>query len=295
VSRPESPYLAFIVGLHVATAAAMIIYFRHDWARIVTGFVSSLRDRTIATAEQKLAWMIVLATIPVGLSGLALEHTFRVVFSKPVLTALFLTVNGVILLAGERARRRSGEHGAAQQPAMAAPATPQRAMTGRLPGSVAREVPRLTAVRPAATARPAVGGQPRDAEDRRLAGMGYGKAIVIGAVQVFALLPGISRDGMVTVTGMFRGLSREDAVRYSFLLSAPVILAAGVLKIPDLFGPLGVGIHGQVLAGSLLSGLGAYFSVRFLVRYFSKARSLAPFAIYCLIAGLGSLAWFAIR
>jgi undecaprenyl-diphosphatase len=295
VSRPESPYLAFIVGLHVATAAAMIIYFRHDWARIVTGFVSSLRDRTIATAEQKLAWMIVLATIPVGLSGLALEHTFRVVFSKPVLTALFLTVNGVILLAGERARRRSGEHGAAQQPAMAAPATPQRAMTGRLPGSVAREVPRLTAVRPAATARPAVGGQPRDAEDRRLAGMGYGKAIVIGAVQVFALLPGISRDGMVTVTGMFRGLSREDAVRYSFLLSAPVILAAGVLKIPDLFGPLGVGIHGQVLVGSLLSGLGAYFSVRFLVRYFSKARSLAPFAIYCLIAGLGSLAWFAIR
>jgi Bacitracin resistance protein BacA len=67
VSRPESPYLAFIVGLHVATAAAMIIYFRHDWARIVTGFVSLLRDRTIATAEQKLAWMIVLATIPVGL------------------------------------------------------------------------------------------------------------------------------------------------------------------------------------------------------------------------------------
>lgn len=125
--------------------------------------------------------------------------------------------------------------------------------------------------------------------------MGFGKAIVIGAVQVFALLPGISRDGMVTVTGMFRGLSREDAVRYSFLLSTPVILAAGVLKIPDLFGPLGAGIHGQVLAGSLLSGLGAYFSVRFLVRYFSKARSLAPFAIYCLVAGLGSLAWFAIR
>ena len=110
--------------------------------------------------------------------------------------------------------------------------------------------------------------------------MGYGRAIVIGAVQVFALLPGISRDGMVTVIGMFRGLSREDAVRYSFLLSAPVILAAGLLKIPDLFGPLGAGIHGQVLAGSLLSGLGAYFSVRFLVRYFSKARSLGPFAIY---------------
>jgi undecaprenyl-diphosphatase len=79
------------------------------------------------------------------------------------------------------------------------------------------------------------------------------------------------------------------------LLSAPVILAAGVLKIPDLFGPLGKGIGGQVLVGSLLSGLGAYFSVRFLVRYFAKARSLTPFAIYCLAAGLGSLIYLAVR
>jgi undecaprenyl-diphosphatase len=282
--------------LHVATATAMIIYFRHDWARIVTGFASSLRDRTIATADQKLAWMIVLATIPVGLSGLALEHAFRVVFSKPVPTALFLTVNGVILLAGERARRRSGQHGTAQQPAMAAHATPQHAMTaaghpaqppGKHPASP------LSGLRQEPVQQPS--DSPETAADGRLAGMGYGKAILIGAVQVFALLPGISRDGIATVTGMFRGLSREDAVRYSFLLSAPVILAAGVLKIPDLFGPLGAGIHGQVLVGSLLSGLGAYFSVRFLVRYFSKARSLVPFAIYCLIAGLGSLAWFAIR
>jgi len=273
VSRPESPYLAFIVGLHVATAAAMIIYFRRDWARILTGFFSSLRDRTIATAEQKLAWMIVLATIPVGLSGLALEHLFRVVFSKPVPTALFLTVNGLILLAGERARRRSGEPGAAQQP--------RRYATSPLDGLRQQPVQQPVA-------------SPETVADRRLATMGYGKAIVIGAVQVFALLPGISRDGIATVTGMFRGLSREDAVRYSLLLSAPVILAAGVLKIPDLFGPLGAGIHGQVLAGSLLSGLAAYFSVRFLVRYFSKARSLVPFAVYCLIAGLGSLAWFAI-
>ena len=70
VSRPESPYLAFIVGLHVATAIAMIIYFRRDWIRIVGGFLSSVRDRRIATADQRLAWMIVLATIPVGIAAL---------------------------------------------------------------------------------------------------------------------------------------------------------------------------------------------------------------------------------
>ena len=78
VTAPESPYLAFIVGLHVATAAALILYFWRDWVRIVRGFVSSLRERRIETADQRLAWMIILATIPVGIAGLLLDHAFRV-------------------------------------------------------------------------------------------------------------------------------------------------------------------------------------------------------------------------
>jgi undecaprenyl-diphosphatase len=98
------------------------------------------------------------------------------------------------------------------------------------------------------------------------------------------------------VTGMFRGLSRQDAARFSFLLSAPVILAAGVLKIPDLTGPLGAGIRGQVLFGSALSFVGAYFSLRFLVRYFSNPkRTLTPFAIYCLVAGLAAAIYLSVR
>jgi undecaprenyl-diphosphatase len=127
------------------------------------------------------------------------------------------------------------------------------------------------------------------AADRRLSAMGYPRAIMIGAAQIAALLPGISRDGIVTVVSMRTGLSREDAVRYSFLLSTPVILAAGMLKIPDLFKPFAAGIHGQVLAGSVLSFIGAYLSVRFLTKYFSESRSLRPFGIYCLVAGLFSL------
>ena len=133
------------------------------------------------------------------------------------------------------------------------------------------------------------------AADRRLSAMGLGNAVLIGCSQILALLPGISRDGVVTVTGMFRGLPTSDAVRYSFLLSTPVILAAGILKVPDLAGPLGSGIRGQVLAGSLLSGVGAYLSVAFLVRYFGRSRSLAPFGIYCLVAGLGSAAYLLLR
>jgi len=92
------------------------------------------------------------------------------------------------------------------------------------------------------------------------------------------------------VTGMARGLSREDAARFAFLLSTPVILAAGVLKIPDLFGPLGSGIGGQILVGSVLSFVGAYFSVRFLVRYL-RTRTLTPFGIYCLVVGLASVVY----
>jgi undecaprenyl-diphosphatase len=126
--------------------------------------------------------------------------------------------------------------------------------------------------------------------DERLSAMGFAQAVIIGSSQILALLAGISRDGVTMVTGMARGLSREDAARFAFLLATPVILAAGALKIPDLMGPLGNGIHGQVLFGSVLSGVGAYVSVRFLVRYF-QTRTLTPFGIYCIVAGLGSIVY----
>jgi len=106
VAKPESPYLAFIVGLHVATAIALLIYFWRDWVRIIRGFFSSIRDRDIATADQKLAWMIIVATIPVGIAGLLFEHAFRVLFGKPILAAVFLVVNGVILFSGEKFRTK---------------------------------------------------------------------------------------------------------------------------------------------------------------------------------------------
>src|SRR6266568_7247836 len=80
VAASESPYLAFIVGLHVATAIALLIYFWKDWIRIIGGFFSSIRDRQAETADQKLAWMIILATIPVGLVGVVADKPFREIF-----------------------------------------------------------------------------------------------------------------------------------------------------------------------------------------------------------------------
>jgi undecaprenyl-diphosphatase len=118
--------------------------------------------------------------------------------------------------------------------------------------------------------------------------MSIPEAVFVGASQCLALLPGISRSGVSMVAGLLRGLSHEDAARFSFLLATPVILAAGVLKLPDLFGPLGAGVRGQVLAGSLAAFVAALVAVRWLTRYF-ETRTLTPFAIYCLVAGGVSL------
>jgi undecaprenyl-diphosphatase len=250
VSSPESPYLAFIVGLHVATALALLVFFWRDWVRIVTGLATSLRHRRITTPDERLAWMIILATIPVGITGLLLEHTFRTVLGRPIPAAIFLTLNGVILYAAERLRRRAPT-----------------------PDNVADPI----------------------ASDHRIAsGQTLPGATAVGSAQILALLPGISRSGVAMAAGLLKGLSHEDAARFSFLLATPVILAAGVLKLPDLAGPLGNDIRGQVLAGSLASGIAAYLSVRFLTRYF-QTRTLTPFAIYCTAAGLGSLAWLTLH
>jgi undecaprenyl-diphosphatase len=292
VSAPESPYLAFIVGMHVATAIAMIAFYWRDWLRIITGFFTSIghvispapgtRRWEPQTTEQKLAWMIILATIPVGIAGLALEHAFRVVFSKPVPTALFLACNGVILLYGERLRRR-------------------RADLDERQSVEARQMATVGAGTPPPQSSGQRALKQREAElavesDKRVTQLGWVNAFGLGAAQILALLPGISRDGAVMVGGMFRGLSMKDAARFSFLLSAPVIFAAGVLKIGDLTGPLGNGIRGQVLFGSILSGVGAYLALRFFVRYISDPkRTLTPFAIYCLVVGLGSAIYLGVR
>ena len=133
------------------------------------------------------------------------------------------------------------------------------------------------------------------AADARLTQVGYLRGTILGALQIFALLPGISRDGVVMVGGMVRGLSRQDAARFSFLLSAPVIFAAGALKLGELTGPDGAGIRGQVLAGSIASGVAAFLALRFLMRYLQdRSGTLMPFAIYCLVAGIGSAVYLSI-
>jgi undecaprenyl-diphosphatase len=291
-SSPESPYLAFVVGLHLATAAVLVAYYWREWRRVIRGLVTSIARRRVESDEQRLAWLIVVATIPVGLAGLALEHAFRVLFAKPVAAAVFLTVNGGILFLGERHWRRE------RRPA-AVPVTMPAPRPGNLAGNdLAGNDP------PAPPPGPGGGGRDDDGRDdddgmidldaqRRLAGVGLISALWIGAAQVLALFAGISREGVTMVGGLARGLSHADAMRFSFLLSTPVILAAGLVKLPDLAGPLGHGIRGPVLAGSAAAAATSLLAVVFLARYF-RTRTLTPFAIYCLAAGLVSIIRFTV-
>ena len=325
----SSFYLAYIVALHVATALALMWFFRADWVRIIRGFFRSLPRSVrlsaqgrrlrlaVADKDERLAWMIIFATIPVGLVGVLLEHTFRVLFAKPTAAAILLFINGLILLGAEALRRSALRRkpavaqAAAGRPAQAfAPAGTAETAAAGVPGQTlaqgypgarrydspgAPDGPARGAVGPDGVRRPGShrkqgGGRDvadidaAEQSDARLARLSYADGLLIGATQILALLAGISRSGVTMAGGLWRGLDHEDAARFAFLLATPIILAAGVYKIPSLFGTAGQHIHGQVIVGVIVCGIAAYLSVRFLIRWF-QTRTLTPFAIYCLIFG----------
>jgi undecaprenyl-diphosphatase len=272
-SQAESPYLAFVVGLHLATAVVLLGFYFREWVRLITGFFRSLFKRRVATVEERLAWLIVIATVPVGALGLAFEHQFRVLFAKPLAAAGFLMVNGGILLLGEWFHRH-----------------PRPTRVPVAAGGIEAAASASSALRRLRNERIVA----MDAEaEQELSRIGAPTAAVVGATQALALLAGISREGVAMVGGLYRGLNRENAMRFSFLLSTPVIFAAGALKVPDLLGHLGNGIRGQAVAGSFAAVATSLFAVFFLSRYF-KTRTLCPFAAYSLLFGAASALRFGV-
>jgi undecaprenyl-diphosphatase len=126
---------------------------------------------------------------------------------------------------------------------------------------------------------------PDDADpDFRISKLSWWRALGVGAVQAIALIPGFSRSGAAMGGGLLVGLNNEDSARFAFLLATPIIGAAALLKLPELFSPENAAIQGPCLVGALCSGVTAYLAVRFLMKYF-ETNSLKPFAYYC--AGMG--------
>jgi undecaprenyl-diphosphatase len=233
----ESFFLPFLVALHVATGIALLIFYRSTWVRVIGGFFGSVKKRKIDTPDSRLAWLLLAATVPAGVFGLAFEHSLRTQFAKPSSAIIFLFLNGCLLLIGDRYQRRH-------------PTARGAASTVTTTANVSE---RLTLTR----------------------------AGFIGVAQIGALFAGISRSGVTMISGLYSGLNYEDAARFSFLLATPIIFGAGLLKLPDFFGNLDAGVRGPILAGSVVAGIAAYISVRFLDKYF-RDKTLRPFGLYCI-------------
>jgi undecaprenyl-diphosphatase len=199
--------------------------------------VLGLGDVHAVTEARRVFLLIIVATIPVLIVGFILEHPLRRIFATPMIAAVFLVVNGLLLLVGERLK-----------------------------------------------------GQP--AQLRALSSLRPMDAFVIGLWQCLALIPGLSRSGVTILGGVLRGVDHEGSAHFSFLIATPVIIAAAVLEVPKLLHDTAAkDAMSLAVVSAVVAGVTALASTAFLMRWFRghDRWAMTPFAIYCVIAGLGSM------
>jgi len=250
--QSDPSFVPFLVLLHLGTAGALLVLYRDQWIAIVRGFVAAAIRGQIRTDDERLSMLLLVGTIPAGILGVYLENRIKSLFASPQEAAGFLIGNGVLMLGFEVLRRR-------------------------------------------AERRAAAAGTPRHQQEEQFAvaeRISFRAAAIVGACQALAFLPGISRSGVTIGGGLLAGLRHQEAARFSFLLATPVILAAGLIEVPQLLSN-GVPL-GEYLAGAVLAGLAAYASARFLLRYFRSGR-LDPYGWYCIAAGAVSLGLLALH
>lgn len=250
--QSDPSFVPFLVLLHLGTAGALLLIYRSQWVEIIKSFVVAAVRGRIETPSERLAMLLMVGTIPAAILGVFFETRIKSLFASPYVAAVFLVVNGVLILTFEQLRRRAER-------------------------------------RAALDSKTRIEQEQSFAEAERIS---FRAAALVGACQALAFLPGISRSGVTIGGGLLAGLRHQEAARFSFLLATPVILAAGVLEVPQLLAS-GVPI-GEYIAGAILSGIAAYLSARFLLRYFRSGR-LDPYGWYCIAAGLVSLGLLALN
>jgi undecaprenyl-diphosphatase len=228
-----SPTLAFDAMVHLATLLAVVAVYWQDIGRLIIAWWQGLtKGHPFETDESRLAWWVILATIPGILAGVLLEETFESFFSSPHTAGAFLLVTALLLTLGEIFRRQ----------------------------------------------RP-----------RELADMTWWYSLLIGIGQAAAIAPGISRSGATISAAMYCGLARGDSARFSFILSIPIIIGAGLVQLVKLFRYGGFYAEAGVLSvGFLAAAVCGYVAIRLLLVYVRK-RPLYPFAAYCVIVGILAL------
>jgi undecaprenyl-diphosphatase len=245
--QSDPSFLPFLVLLHIGTATALLVLYRYEWVAIIRAFFTAAVRGQIQTDTERLAMLLLVGTIPAAVLGVYLQAKIKNLFASPSAAAVFLAVNGVLMIGFELLRRRA-----------------ERRASVAVSSRVEQEEQFAQAER-----------------------ISFRAAAVVGACQALAFLPGISRSGVTIGGGLLAGLRHQEAARFSFLLATPTILGAGIVELPQLLSS-GAPIA-EYLAAAVLSGIAAYASARFLLRYFRSGR-LDPYGIYCIAAGLVSLA-----
>ncbi|HSO30111.1 MAG TPA: undecaprenyl-diphosphatase UppP [Candidatus Sulfomarinibacteraceae bacterium] len=228
--------LAFSVMLHLATLLALLLFFRADWLRLVPAWFGSLRDRSIgADPDRRLAWLLVLSTIPAVVAGLVLNDLIETTFREARLVAVTLVVGAVILWLAERVGSRT----------------------------------------------------------RRIADLSTAGALGIGVAQAIALVPGISRSGISISAGLFAGLDRESAARFSFLMATPITAGAGLYELRKLVaGESGVDASlGPLLAGMIASLVAGLAAISILLRFLRTHPTTIFIAYRILLSAVIVVAW----
>lgn len=228
----DSPGLLFDTMVHWGTLAAVLLYFWRDILRLIVAGLRALGQRSLADPDARIAWGIVLGTIPAVVLGVLFEDLFEALFLNPRAVSVFLLITALLLFFAERV------------------------------GQQRRSLPELSLI----------------------------DAVLIGLGQAIAIAPGISRSGATIAAGLARGLRREAAARFSFLLSIPAIVGAGGLQLVQAASGEGNGATPfALLVGFAAAAIAGYVCIRFLLRYLQRG-SLYGFVVYCAAAGLAGLA-----
>jgi len=273
----KPPSLPFVVMLHLGTFLAVLLFFAKDYWALVIGFVTGFRDK-FTKADQRLSLLVIAGTIPLFLVGKAGEAIFDRLFALPIFAACFLLVTGLVLYVIERIQHRSveqldpGEH-EELNPTSSRMYFPEVKRLDDYPGA---------------------------------AGLSWVKAILVGFSQIGGLFPGGSRSGFSIAAGMWAGLTREEAARFSFLLAGPAILGASAFELLRIVKPepcestVTTELHGVaklcaspepnlvIITGFIIAFITGMFAIRFFMRYVNDHR-LTPFAYYCWAFGFVTL------
>jgi len=245
-----TPTLAFEVLLHFGTLAAVVAYFARDlWAFVLCLFAPGRLGPLEARTRRRLLGLLALASVPAAVVGYLVQDWADAQTSRPLRASVWLVATTAILIAAELYARTR---------------TPQavKVTTPAAPGDLAPDGP------PSA--------------EEELKRLPAAKAAGIGLAQALALVPGTSRSGITISAGLFQGVTREAAARFSFLLSIPAILGAGILKLDELSGATET--PAELVAGTLAAAISGFVAVSFLLRLL-KTHTLWPFIWYRLIAG----------